>query len=238
MSSHTEAGSLPTGVELKSPVPAGAMHILTADAVSFIAKLAREFQPRRSQLLQRRLARQQELDAGVFPDFLTATQAIRANPLWQVAGIPADLRDRRTEITGPVDRKMVINALNSGAKVFMADFEDATAPTWQNVVEGQANLFDAVRRNISFATAEKSYRLNETTATLMVRPRGWHLPEKQVWVDGHPMSGSLFDFGLFFITTRANSWRAAAGRISICRSWRVIWRRGCGMTCSISPRPN
>jgi malate synthase len=198
MSFQSEGQALPAGVELKSPVPAAAAHILTAGALSFVAKLSREFQPRRSRLLQRRLTRQQELDAGVFPDFLTATQAIRANPLWQVAGIPADLQDRRTEITGPVDRKMVINALNSGAKVFMADFEDATAPTWQNLVEGQANLFDAVRRNISFATAEKSYRLNETTATLMVRPRGWHLPEKHVWVDGHPVSGSLFDFGLFF----------------------------------------
>jgi malate synthase len=198
MSSQTEAHSWPAGVEVKSAVPAAASHILTAGALGFIARLSREFQSRRSRLLQRRLTRQQELDAGAFPDFLAATQAIRANPLWQVAGIPADLRDRRTEITGPVDRKMVINALNSGAKVFMADFEDATAPTWQNLVEGQANLYDAVRRTIAFDTAEKSYRLNESTATLMVRPRGWHLPEKHVWVDGHPVSGSLFDFGLFF----------------------------------------
>jgi malate synthase len=198
MSSQIETQSVPAGVELKASVPAAATHILTAGALSFIAKLSREFQPRRSKLLQRRVARQLELDAGAFPDFLSATQAIRANPLWQVASIPADLRDRRTEITGPVDRKMVINALNSGAKVFMADFEDATAPTWQNVVEGQANLFDAVRRTISFKTAEKEYQLNKTTATLMVRPRGWHLPEKHVWVDGHPVSGSLFDFGLCF----------------------------------------
>jgi malate synthase len=198
MSSQTEAHSLPAGVELKAPVPAAATHILTAGALAFIAKLSREFQPRRCKLLQRRVARQLELDAGAFPDFLAATQANRADPLWRVASIPADLRDRRTEITGPVDRKMVINALNSGAKVFMADFEDATAPTWQNVVEGQANLFDAVRRTISFQTAEKEYQLNETTATLMVRPRGWHLPEKHVWVDGHLVSGSLFDFGLCF----------------------------------------
>lgn len=139
-----------------------------------------------------------EIDGGSFPDFLSATAAIREDKTWKVAPIPADLLDRRTEITGPVDRKMVINALNSGAKVFMADFEDATAPTWRNLVDGQVNLFDAVRRTISFASADKEYQLNEQTATLLVRPRGWHLPEKHLKVDGQVVSASLFDFGLYF----------------------------------------
>lgn len=191
--------SLPAGVELRSPVPAPAVSLLSAEALEFVARLAREFQPAREQLLARRVERQQEIDGGSFPDFLTATQAIREDRSWRVAGIPADLQDRRTEITGPVDRKMVINALNSGAKVFMADFEDATSPTWQNLCEGQANLFDAVRRTISFTGPDgRAYQLNEQTATLMVRPRGWHLPEKHLLVDGKPVSGSLFDFGLFF----------------------------------------
>jgi malate synthase len=190
---------LPEGVELAAVVPPAAATILSPEALEFVAGLAREFQPVRDQLLARRVDRQREIDGGSFPDFLTATQALREDPSWRVAPIPADLQDRRTEITGPVDRKMVINALNSGAKVFMADFEDATAPTWSNLVEGQANLFDAVRRTISFTAPEgKAYRLNEQTSTLMVRPRGWHLPEKHLRVDGKPVSGGLFDFGLFF----------------------------------------
>lgn len=189
---------LPSGVELKGTLPAAAAGILTTEALEFIVRLAREFQPRRDQLLARRAERQIAIDGGSFPDFLTSTEAIRRDPKWRVASIPKDLQDRRTEITGPVDRKMVINALNSGAKVFMADFEDASAPTWKNMVEGQANLYDAVRRTISFATSEKQYQLNEETATLMVRPRGWHLPEKHLLIDGKPISASLFDFGLFF----------------------------------------
>jgi len=194
----TNSIKLPEGVQLTAPVPPVAAHILTAEALGFVAKLVREFQPRRHQLLARRLERQLEIDGGSFPDFLPATEKIREDKSWRVASIPADLLDRRTEITGPVDRKMVINALNSGAKVFMADFEDATAPTWRNVVDGQANLFDAVRRTISFASADKEYKLNEHTATLLVRPRGWHLPEKHLKVDGQTVSGSLFDFGLYF----------------------------------------
>ncbi len=185
-------------LELKGPVPAGAAHILTGEALAFVASLGREFQATRDQLLARRAARQIEIDGGSFPDFLSGTKAIREDPSWRVASIPADLQDRRTEITGPVDRKMVINALNSGAKVFMADFEDATAPTWKNLLEGQANLFDAVRRTISFASDTKQYQLNEQTATLMVRPRGWHLPEKHVRLDGQPVAASFFDFGLYF----------------------------------------
>ena len=186
-------------MELKAKLEGQMPEILTPEALAFVEKLAREFQPTRAKLLARRVERQQEIDAGALPDFLSATSAIREDKSWRVASIPSDLQDRRTEITGPVDRKMVINALNSGAKVFMADFEDATSPTWKNLMEGQANLRDAVRRTISFSNPDgKQYKLNENTATLMVRPRGWHLPEKHVLMDGQPISGSLFDFGLYF----------------------------------------
>jgi malate synthase len=172
--------------------------ILTFEAIEFLAGLAREFEPRRQSLLARRVERQKEIDAGAMPDFLSATKTIRDGN-WRVASIPADLMDRRTEITGPVDRKMIINALNSGAKVFMADFEDATSPTWGNLLQGQFNLRDAVNRKIDFTSPEgKQYALAEKTATLMVRPRGWHLVEKHLLVDGKPISGSLFDFGLHF----------------------------------------
>ena len=145
--------------------------------------------------MARRRARKAELDAGVRPDFLSATEEIRAGD-WRVAPPPDDLQDRRVEITGPIDRKMMINALNSGARVFMADFEDACSPTWTNIVEGQRNVRDAARRTISLETPEKSYSLSDEIATLLVRPRGWHLPERHVLVDGEPVSASLFDFGL------------------------------------------
>ena len=159
--------------------------------------LHREFNPRREELLAKREARKQRIDAGELPDFLPETKEIRDRE-WTVAPIPADLQDRRVEITGPVDRKMIINALNCGANVFMADFEDANAPTWANNIEGQLNLRDAVRRSISFTAGAKQYALHEKTATLVVRPRGWHLPEKHLFVDGEPVSASLFDFGLYF----------------------------------------
>jgi len=157
--------------------------------------LHRELNPRRLELLERRRERQREFDAGARPDFLPETAAVRESD-WRVADAPPDLRDRRCEITGPVDRKMMINALNSGARVFMADFEDACSPTWSNIVEGQRNVADAVRGTISLETAEKSYRLNDEIATLVIRPRGWHLPERHVQVAGEPVSASLFDFGL------------------------------------------
>ncbi len=190
--------SLPAGVEIKAPVDAQAATVLTPEAGGFLAKLAREFGGTRQALLARRIERQKEINAGQLPDFLAATKQIRESA-WKVAPAPADLQDRRTEITGPVDRKMIINALNSGAKVFMADFEDATAPTWNNLLQGQANLRDAVNRQIDFTSPEgKKYALTERHATLMVRPRGWHLVEKHFLVDGRPMSGSLFDFGLYF----------------------------------------
>jgi malate synthase len=188
----------PTGVEIKGPVIGEHTEILTRDAIVFLAELARKFEDRRRELLGRRVARQQEIAEGRLPDFLPETKEIREGD-WRVAPIPDDLQDRRVEITGPVERKMVINALNSGANVFMADFEDSNTPTWDNNLQGQINLRDAVTRAISFTSPEgKKYQLAERTATLVVRPRGWHLVEKGLLVDGNPISGSLFDFGLFF----------------------------------------
>jgi len=169
--------------------------VLSQEALAFVERLHRELNPTRLQLLERRQERQLELDDGANPAFLTETRAVRDGE-WQVASAPPDLQDRRCEITGPVDRKMMINALNSGARVFMADFEDANSPTWDNVVQGQANVRDAVRREIALDTDEKSYRLNEEVATLLIRPRGWHLHERHFSVDGEPVSASLFDFGL------------------------------------------
>ncbi len=171
--------------------------ILRPDALAFIDALHREFNPRREELLARRERVKRDLDSGTLPDFLHDTKSIRESE-WTVTPIPRDLEDRRVEITGPVDRKMIINALNSGANVFMADFEDANSPTWKNNLAGQANLRDAVRRTITFSSGGKNYALNETTATLIVRPRGWHLVEQHHLVDGKPISASLFDFGLFF----------------------------------------
>lgn len=190
---------LPPAAAVSGPPIAGASErILTPAALAFVADLARTFEPRRQALLAARQDRWARLRAGELPDFLPETAAVR-EATWQVAPAPADLTDRRVEITGPTDRKMLINALNSGAKVFMADLEDATSPTWANVVEGQANLYDAVRRQLDFTSVEgKAYALHAETATLVVRPRGWHLDEKHVAVDGQPVSGSLFDFGLYF----------------------------------------
>src|SRR5256884_5147489 len=178
--------------------PSGCAEILEPAALQFLGALARRFEPERQRRLARRRERQQELDAGRLPDFLPETKQIRERD-WTVAPIPPDLRDRRVEITGPVDRKMIINGLNSGASVFMADFEDANAPTWENNVSGQRNLRDAVAGTISYESPDgKRYALAATTATLFVRPRGWHLVEKHVNVDGAPISASLFDFGLAF----------------------------------------
>ena len=184
----------PDGVEL---LGRGDDEVLSPTALAFVARLHRELNPRRLELLQRRRERQAELDAGAVPDFLTATRDVRESN-WRVAPTPPDLLDRRVEITGPVDRKMMINAMNSGARVFMADFEDACSPTWHNVVEGQRNLADAVRGTIELETPTKTYALNETTAVLVPRPRGWHLDERHLLVDREPVSASLFDFGLAF----------------------------------------
>jgi malate synthase len=171
--------------------------ILTPSALAFVAELHRRFEARRQELLRRREQRRAEWAAGQLPDFRPETAQLREAD-WQVAPVPADLLDRRVEITGPTERKMVINALNSGAKVFMADCEDSLAPTWYNVVQGQINLRDAVRGTISLDTPQKTYRLTARPAVLMVRPRGWHLPDKHVLVDGEPVSGALLDFGLYF----------------------------------------
>lgn len=185
-------------LELLSEVADGFSKILTPEALRFVSSLELSFGESRRRLLGRRREVQAQLDEGWMPDFLEETADIRRSS-WRVAPIPTDLQDRRVEITGPVDRKMVINALNSGARVFMADFEDSHSPTWRGTIEGQLNLFDAVRKNISFVSPEgKTYNLNEKTATLMVRPRGWHLHEKHVRFRGVPISASLFDFGLFF----------------------------------------
>src|SRR3954462_1146512 len=171
--------------------------ILSEPALEFIGQLHREFEPRRQELLARRAARQKEFDAGALPDFLAETKAIRQGD-WKVAPQPADLLDRRVKITGPTDSRMVINALNSGASTFMADFEDANCPTWHNMIDGQLNLRDAVRRTITFESGGKQYQLKDKTAVLIPRPRGWHLDEKHVLIDGQPVSGGIFDFALFF----------------------------------------
>jgi malate synthase len=185
-----------TGIELAGRPGAAASRVLTDDAVDFVVELHREFNPTRLELLAARAERQERIASGELPDFLDETREIREGD-WDVAPPPPDLLDRRVEITGPVDRKMVINALNSGARVFMADFEDANSPTWQNCLEGQANLIDAVDRTISLDAGGKHYELRDEAATLLVRPRGWHLPEKHLLVDGEPISASLFDFGLY-----------------------------------------
>ncbi|MGH6990030.1 MAG: malate synthase A, partial [Stellaceae bacterium] len=190
---------LPQGVELKGPMRPGYARVLTPEALAFVVELERKFGPERQRLLARRQEVQAKLDGGWKPDFLAETQSIR-DADWTVAPLPNDLLDRRVEITGPTDRKMVINALNSGSSVFMADFEDANTPSWANLIEGQLNLMDAVRRDITFddPASGRHYQLNPKTAVLLVRPRGWHLPEAHLLVDGAPMSGSIFDFGLYF----------------------------------------
>ncbi len=188
---------LPAGMEITGALRPEFGRVLTPEALAFAAKLLRQFGPRRVELLAARALRQKEFDAGKMPDFLPATKSVR-DADWRIADQPKDILDRRVEITGPTDRKMVINALNSGASTFMADFEDANCPTWANMIEGQGNLMDAVRRTITFEQAGKSYRLNEKTAVLFPRPRGWHLDEKHVKIDGKPVSGGILDFALYF----------------------------------------
>src|ERR1700674_2943918 len=184
-------------IQLKGPVKGRASEVFAPAARGFVASLQREFGARRTGLLRLRDERQARLDAGESPDFLAGTRSVRESE-WRGAAAPRDLQDRRVEITGPTDRKMLINALNSGARVFMADFEDANSPTWTNLVEGHVNLIDAIERTLDFTSPEgKEYHLNEKVATLLVRPRGWHLDERHLEVDGAPVSGSLFDFGLY-----------------------------------------
>jgi malate synthase len=188
----------PQGLEIRGPIPEEYEQILTDDALALVAMLERKLGWQRRELVRERKVRQAEIDAGMLPDFLPDMEGVRQEE-WKAAPSPPDLIKRWVEITGPTDRKMMINALNSGADVFMADFEDANSPTWQNMVEGQINLQDAVEGTISFSGPDgKQYKLNETVATLLVRPRGWHLVEKHIFVDDQPVSAALFDFGLYF----------------------------------------
>ena len=190
--------TLPEGIEILGPMSTGYAEILSPQAIAFVTKLSRKFENRRRELLELRIKRQAGFDAGKLPDFLPETKTVRESD-WTIGAVPADLQDRRVEITGPTDRKMVINALNCGANVFMADFEDSNAPTWSNMIEGQINMRDAIRRTITFRSPEgKDYALNSKTATLLVRPRGWHLTENHMLVDGAPVSGAIFDFALYF----------------------------------------
>ncbi len=185
------------GVEVLGRITPAYAEILTPQALAFLARLSRRFEPRRRELMAARAQRQVEFNAGKLPDFLPATAHIRSGD-WTVAPCPADLQDRRVEITGPTDRKMVINALNSGANVFMADFEDSNAPTWDNLLQGQINLRDAMRKSITLEHKGKHYRLNDKAAVLMARPRGWHLEERHVCIDGSPVAAAIFDFALYF----------------------------------------
>jgi malate synthase len=188
--------SFPAGVQITAPITADFARILTPEALSLVAKLHRAFETRRQELLAARIKRQAELDAGKLPDFLTVTKHIR-DGVWKIAPLPKALECRRVEITGPVERKMIINAYNSGADSYMTDFEDSNSPKWSNQIQGQVNLYDAIRRNISLEQNGKTYKLNDKIATLQVRPRGWHLDEKHVLVDGQRVSGGVFDFALF-----------------------------------------
>lgn len=189
---------LPEGIEILGPMPPAFRDILSPQALAFAAKLSRKFECRRRELMAQRSKRQNGFDAGKLPDFLPETQSVRSSA-WTIGTVPADLQNRRVEITGPTDRKMVINALNSGANVFMADFEDSNTPTWANMIEGQISLRDAVRRTITHQSPEgKQYRLNDKTATLLVRPRGWHLLEHHMQLNGTPVSAAIFDFALYF----------------------------------------
>jgi len=209
--STTPALDLPPGCTVTGDMRPEYAEILTDGALRFVSDLARRFGPRVSELLARRVTRQAEIDGGQLPDFLHETQAVRDSD-WRVTVTPADLADRRVEITGPTDRKMIINALNSGARVFMADCEDSLTPTWDNVVGGQINLRDAVTRRIEFQSPDgRAYRLNSSVATLIVRPRGWHLPEKHLQVDGQPVPGAFVDFGLYLFHNHAGLKQRGSG---------------------------
>ncbi|KAK4155135.1 malate synthase [Chaetomidium leptoderma] len=201
------------GVSVLGTVEESQRKILTPQALAFLALLQRSFNPTRKALLERRKHRQAELDRGALPDFLPETKHIRDDPTWKGAAPAPGLIDRRVEITGPTDRKMVVNALNANVWTYMADLEDSSAPTWDNMINGQVNLYDAVRRQVDFKQGAKEYKLrtDRKLPTLIVRPRGWHLDEKHVTVDGEPMSGSLFDFGLYFFHNAAESVKRGAG---------------------------
>jgi malate synthase len=202
--------NLPAGMEINGDIKPGYEQVLTADALALVAKLTRAFEPRRQELLAARVARAKLLDAGERPDFLPETAHIR-NGDWKIAPIPKALECRRVEITGPVERKMVINAFNSGADAYMTDFEDSNTPNWENQVTGQINMMDAVRKTISLEQNGKTYKLNDNIATLLVRPRGWHLDEKHVLIDGKRISGGIFDFALFMVHNAKEQLARGAG---------------------------
>ena len=202
--------AIPSGMEIRADIKPGYEQILTPEALALVAQLSRQFEPRRQELLAARVERAKRLDAGERPDFLPETAHIRDGD-WKIAPIPAALECRRVEITGPVERKMVINALNSGADSYMTDFEDSNSPNWDNQVTGQINMRDAVRGTISLEQNGKSYKLNEKVATLVVRPRGWHLDEKHVLVDGKRVSGGIFDFALFMFHNAKEQLARGAG---------------------------
>ncbi|MEI6179107.1 MAG: malate synthase A [Chloroflexales bacterium] len=203
--------TLPDGMQITGEVTPAFAEILTLEALELVVQLHRTFNGRRTELLAHRQTRQAELDAGTLPDFLPETAAVRAEE-WRIAPFPMQLEDRRTEITGPVERKMIINALNSGAKVFMADFEDSHTPNWANQIQGQINLRDALERTISYTAPEgKAYALRPDPAVLFVRPRGWHLNEKHVTVDGTPVSGGIFDFALYFFHNARQALKVQGG---------------------------
>ncbi len=225
------------GIQLPPEQPNLYDRILTPQAIGFVAHLHRKYEQRRRDLMGARLMRQARLDSGKETfGFLPQTRSIREGE-WTVAPVPADLQDRRVEITGPVERKMVINALNSGASTFMADFEDSCTPTWDNMVRGQINLRQAVDRTISLRSPEgKTYSLNEKTATLIVRPRGWHMLERHMLVDGEPVSASLFDFGLFFFHNAERLVERGTGRTSTCRRSKATSKRASGTMCSTRPK--
>ena len=225
--------NLPAGLEITGAMRPGYETILTPAALEFVVELAREFGGRVEKLLQARVERQKEIDAGKLPDFLPETKSVRDSD-WRVTNIPADLQDRRVEITGPTDRKMIINALNSGAKVFMADCEDSMTPTWDNVIGGQINLRDAVNRTIELDQGGKQYRLNPTIATLLVRPRGWHLLEKHMLLNGKQIPGAFVDFGLSLTITRAQSHNT--GPYFYLPSWKATSKRACGRCGFVIPR--
>ncbi|MDQ8024040.1 MAG: malate synthase A [Moraxellaceae bacterium] len=202
--------TLPSGLDIRAPLAAGFEEILSPEALALVAKLHRAFESRRQELLKARVARQAKIDAGEMPNFLPETKQVRDGD-WKIAPLPAALHCRRAEITGPVERKMIINALNSGADSYMSDFEDSNTPNWFNQIQGQINLFEAVRGTISLEQKGKSYKLNDKVATLLVRPRGWHLDEKHVLVDGQRVSGGIFDFALFFFHNAKEQLARGAG---------------------------
>ncbi|HVI46379.1 MAG TPA: malate synthase A [Chitinophaga sp.] len=202
MTTTTITSQVHTPVAIKGPAVHGLEEILTTPVIDFLTALHRRFDNARKELMKERALLQRKTDAGELPGFLPETEGIR-NGGWEVSPVPPSLQDRRVEITGPVERKMIINAMNSGASMFMADFEDSNTPSWSNIIQGQINLYEAVRRTINLATPEKTYRLNDKTATLLVRPRGWHMTEKHFVIDDEPISASLFDFGVYFFHNAA-----------------------------------